>query len=300
MVDPLTEFVALLEPSAAFSKTVSATGVWRVRRAEVGRPFYCVALDGACRLLVRGHDPLTLQRGDFVLIPAADDFTTESLEPPEKGVETTPIDCGGGEFRMGPADAPPDVRMLVGYCQFASEDAALLVPLLPQLVHVRGESRLAALVRLVADEARAQRPGREVILARLLEVLLIEALRATDGTTASPGLVRGLGERHVAAALRRLHAAPMQGWTVTELAKTAGLSRSTFFERFSRAVGLAPMEYLLAWRMALAKSRLRRNDGSVAEIARDVGYGSGSAFSVAFSRHVGIPPARYAREQRAP
>ena len=297
MIDPLAQVVTLLQPSASFSKTVSAAGAWRVRRAEAGRPFYCVVLDGSCRLTVNGRDPLVLQEGDFVLIPAAYDFTTESIEPPAEEVEMAPVELVGAEFRLGPPDAAPNARLLVGYCLFGSPDAALLISLLPQLVHVRGESRLATLVQLVAEEARAQRPGREIILVRLLEVLLIEALRASDGTAASPGLVRGLADRQVANALRRMHAAPTQAWTVAELAKTAGLSRSTFFERFSRAVGLAPMEYLLAWRMALAKSRLRRKNGNVAEVAETVGYSSASAFSVAFTRHVGTPPARYAREQ---
>jgi transcriptional regulator GlxA family with amidase domain len=91
-----------------------------------------------------------------------------------------------------------------------------------------------------------------------------------------------------------------QEWTVAQLAKEVALSGSAFFERFSRAVGVAPIEYLLAWRMALAKDMLRQNEGGVAEIAERVGYGSASAFSVAFARHVGLPPARYAREQTAP
>jgi len=84
-----------------------------------------------------------------------------------------------------------------------------------------------------------------------------------------------------------------------QLAKEAALSRSVFFERFSRAVGVAPIEYLLAWRMALAKNLLRRKEAGIAEVAERVGYSSASTFSVAFTRHVGVPPARYAREQKA-
>lgn len=83
---------------------------------------------------------------------------------------------------------------------------------------------------------------------------------------------------------------------MTDLAKVAALSRTTFFERFSRAVGMAPMAYLLAWRMALAKDMLRRREVAVADVAERVGYASASTFSVAFSRHVGKPPTQYARE----
>jgi transcriptional regulator GlxA family with amidase domain len=189
--------------------------------------------------------------------------------------------------------------MMVGHCSFDSPDASLLVSLLPQIVHVRGERRLTTLVDLVREESREQRPARAVVLSRLLEVMLIEALRGAAGTDASPGLVRGLADSRLAAAIRKMHEDPTRAWTVAELAKEAALSRSTFFERFNRTVGLAPMEYLLTWRMALAKSLLRRNECRVAEIAQRVGYGSASTFSVAFTRHVGRPPTHYAREGHA-
>jgi len=99
--------------------------------------------------------------------------------------------------------------------------------------------------------------------------------------------------------LKSMHANPAHPWTVVELAKQAALSRSAFFERFSRAVGVAPMEYLLTWRMAVAKNLLRHKENAIAEIAERVGYSSASTFSVAFTRHVGVPPARYGREQSA-
>jgi AraC-like DNA-binding protein len=297
MTDPLAEVVTLLQPGATFSKVVSGAGAWRVRRSEAGRPFYSVVLEGCCRLAVEGHEPITLQAGDFILIPSAYSFTMSSLEPPEsEDIETTPVALLDGKFRLGDPDGSPDVQSLVGHFVFGSPDAALLVSLLPQLVLVRGEKRLATLVQLVGDESREQRPARDVILARLLEVLLIEALRSTAGTTASPGLLRGLTDSRLAVAIRQMHESPTRPWTVAQLAKEAALSRSAFFERFNRAVGVAPMEYLLAWRMALAKNWLRRKEGSVAEVAERVGYSSQSTFSVAFTRHVGLPPTQYARE----
>jgi len=298
MIDPLAEVVTLLQPQALFSKVVSAAGPWRVRRSETGQPFHCVILDGSCRLEVNGHKQIQLQQGDFVLIPSAYSFTMSSLEPPaSEELDVPPVPLGDGEFRHGAQDVPPDVQLLVGYCSFGSPDAALLVSLLPQLVHVRGEERLSTLVKLVREESRATRPARDLILARLLEVLLIEALRSAAGTTASPGLLRGLADERLAVAIRRIHENMTKSWTVAQLAKEAALSRSAFFERFNRALGVAPMEYLLAWRMALAKNLLRRQEVGIAEVAERVGYGSASAFSVAFTRHVGLPPARYAREK---
>lgn len=298
MVDPLAEVVTLLQPQARFSKVVSGAGPWRVRRSEAGQPFYCVILDGSCRLAVDGHELITLEEGDFVLIPSVYGFTMASLVPPtSEDHDTAPVALLHGEFRLGVQGSPSDVLLLVGHCMFGSPDATLLVSLLPQFVHVRGESRLATLVQLVGEESRALRPARDVILARLLEVLLIEALRSTAGTAASPGLLRGLGDERLAVAIRRMHESLTRPWTVAELAKEAALSRSAFFERFSRAVGVAPMEYLLRWRMAMAKNLLRRKESGVAEVAERVGYGSASAFSVAFTRHVGLPPARYARQE---
>ncbi|MBB4020146.1 transcriptional regulator GlxA family with amidase domain [Chelatococcus caeni] len=131
-------------------------------------------------------------------------------------------------------------------------------------------------------------------MARLLEVLLIEALRSTTGPASVPGLLRGLCDDRLAVAPREMHERPGKSWSVMNLAKAAALSRSTFFDRFRREVGVAPMEYLLGWRMALAKDLLRRERLSVTQVAERVGYSSASTFSVAFSRHAGTPPAYYA------
>ena len=297
MTDPLAEIVMLLQPSATLSKVVEAAGRWRLHRTDAGQPFYCVVLHGACRLATPGHDPVGLEAGGFVLIPAAHEFTACSVTPPPPGWYDEPVMLAGGEVRLGSPDGPPDVAILVGHCAFESPNAALLVSLLPRLVHVRDEARLATLVGLVGDETRAARPARELVLARLLEVLLIEALRATGQTAASPGLLSGLADPRLATAIRKMHEQPGHNWTVAELAGEAALSRSTFFDRFRRAVGVAPMEYLLTWRMALAQDLLRRRAGGIPEVARRVGYGSASTFSVAFARHVGTPPGRYAQGQ---
>lgn len=298
MVDPLAEVVTLLQPRAPFSKTVSGAGAWRVRRAEAGQPFYCVVLEGVCRVEVVGHEPIELGEGDFVLIPSAFGFAMSSIDASAlEHFDNTPVALFRGTLRLGIQSGPPDVRMLVGYCTFGSPDAALLVSLIPQLMLVRGQTRLSTLVQLVGEEYREHRPARDVVLTHLLEVLFIEALRCSQGFSTSPGLVHGLADPLLSVALRRMHENPAQPWTVAQLAKAATLSRTGFFERFKRAVGVAPMEYLLAWRMALAKNMLRQSRIGIAEVAERVGYGSASAFSIAFARHVGLPPTQYAREQ---
>ena len=121
------------------------------------------------------------------------------------------------------------------------------------------------LVKLVGEESSEQRSGRDLVL-------------------------------RLAMAIRHMHGNPARPWTVAQLAKKAALSRSSFFERITRAVGVPPMEYLLAWRTAVAKDLLRRNELGVAEVAERVGYGSTSTFSTAFSRYVGRSPSRYAQQ----
>ncbi|MEQ5836217.1 AraC family transcriptional regulator [Marinobacter sp. NFXS9] len=297
MIDPLAEVVSLLRPSARYSKLVSGAGQWRIKRSDGGRPFYCIVLDGGAYFSVNGYEPIELQPGDFVLVPAVDRIDMSSLEPPHQNSEMQPVAIGAGEFRVGLQDAPPDLRMVVGHCDFESPDVALLVSLLPRFIHIRGEHRLGTLVKLVGDESRAQRPAREEVLSRLLEVLLIEALRCTTGTSASPGLVLGLADVRIANAIRAIHERPAHAWTVAELSQEAALSRSAFFERFNRTVGIPPKAYLLAWRMALAKQLLKQSQVRIADVAEHVGYNSASTFSVAFSRHVGTPPSEYASTQ---
>ena len=298
MIDPLAEIVLLLQPSALFSKTVVGAGPWRITPPDTREPFYGVILEGGCRLTVDGQETIYVEAGDFVLLPAAQHLRVASRDPPAENDDSPFVELAAGEFRVGAQSGPVDLRMLIGYCSFVSPDADLLVPLLPQLVHVRCAGRLAQLVKLVGDESRAQLPAREVVLSRLLEVLFIEALRSTAEAAKSQGLARGLADLHIAHAIRAMHERTSHAWTMADLAKEAALSRSAFFERFKRKVGVAPMAYLLTWRMALAKQMLRQNESRIPEIAERVGYRSASAFSVAFTRCTGQSPAHYARASR--
>lgn len=296
MTDPLAQVIELLRPRAMFSKGISGAGRWAVSYSAFGHPGFCAVLDGQCRLAVAGEEAILLSGGDFVLLPATPAFTMSSLEAATpKRRDPKLADGAGEEVRHGRADGPPDVRLQGGYFVFDAPDAALIVSLLPSVIHIHGDARLSALVGLFGEEAGQQRPGRDLVLTRLVDVLLVESLRSADVASAPPGLLRGLADVRVAGALRQMHGEPERPWTAEELCRDAGLSRSAFFDRFTRAVGLRPMEYLTAWRMALAKDLLRRGSLSLDEVAQRVGYGSASTFSTAFSRHAGLPPGRFAR-----
>lgn len=296
MSDPLADVIALLKPRAVFSKGISGAGAWAVRYSEFGLPSFCAVLEGRCRLALDGQEPLVLEAGDFLLLPKTAGFTMSGFEP-AKPVRMDPRQNStlSGELRHGRRGGKPDVRLLGGHFAFESPEAGLLVSMLPPRIHLRGVERLSTLVRLLREESRGQGSGRDLILTRLVEVLLIESLRQVSGEQAPAGLLRGLADPRLAKALRQMHGNLAQAWTVPRLANVAALSRSAFFERFTRTLGQAPMEYLLAWRMTVAKDLLRRGELGISELAERVGYGSASAFSTAFSRHVGLPPGRYAR-----
>lgn len=298
MTDPVAEVVSLLKPSPSISKLVSGGGSWLVERTELGNPFYCAVVEGRCLITITGREPILLTAGDFVLVPEIFSFTMSSLEPPPREAAAQHLETSPGVFRLGNPDAPVEIVAMVGHCAFASDDRALLVSLLPEVIHISGQERLTLLVRMINDETRADRTARDMVLRRLLEVLLIEALRSTVGTAAPPGLLRGMADPLLAPTLRRIHADPGRSMSVEALAQDAAMSRSTFFDRFRREVGVAPMEYATGWRMALAKQLLRQ-DIATAEIAQRVGYGSASAFSVAFTRYVGKPPRAYSRNATA-
>lgn len=190
------------------------------------------------------------------------------------------------------------MRAMVGHCDFGSQDKTLLASLLPDVIHVHGADRLSLLAKMIDEETGARRTAREVVLAHLLEVLFIEALRSAGGADATPGLLRGMADPRLAPVLRRIHEGPGSGLSAAQLAREAAMSRSTFYARFQREIGVTPMDYVTGWRMALAKQLLQQKVPA-AEISERVGYGSVSAFSTAFNRHVGMSPGAFSKGKTA-
>jgi AraC-like DNA-binding protein len=175
---------------------------------------------------------------------------------------------------------------------------------LPSLlrVNVRGSNAgiwLEASVRYALAEARSPRPGGAGVLSKLAEVLFIEVLRLymNEQGEGRTGWLTGVGDRIVGPALNAMHSHPAHAWTLEELAHDAGTSRSVLAERFQNLVGSSPMQYLTQWRMLLAANLLCRSNAPLARIAEDVGYRTDTAFSRAFRRVYGSPPASWRRSQ---
>jgi AraC-like DNA-binding protein len=194
------------------------------------------------------------------------------------------------------------VRLLGGYFAFDPINASMLVNQLPAMLHIRAADAamqsIVPVVELVKRETLHQRPGQSLILTRLADVLLVEALRSAPAELSGLGLLAGLRDPQLAAALRAIHSRHADAWTLARLARHAGMSRSSFADRFARVIGTTPLSYLLQWRIAVAKDLLVREGLSVAEAAFAVGYQSASAFSTAFTREMGRPPREFAESHR--
>jgi AraC-like DNA-binding protein len=243
--------------------------------------------------------PLSLEAGDYLIMIAPPDWVLRGGEP------VTPVDFEAidpGTHRSTGGRGEQETRIIGGHFEFDSANAHLLAALLSPVLHIRaGEAdcgRLGHVLAMIDDEASSQRPGHASMLARLLEIVLIELLREPPTARDDEqyrGLLAGLGDPHVAVALRAMHAEIGRAWNVAALASLAAMSRSVFSQRFTQIVGKPPMTYLLDWRMAVARDLLRFSHRSLDEVAAKVGYGSASAFSTAFTRKFGQPPARFAR-----
>ena len=298
-MEPLAAIVAALRPRAASAKIISGAGKWGARYSQVDNAGFGLVLSGECWLRV---EPVRLAEGDFVLMPPNPGFSIYSDAEAELVHLEPAATAGLTELHHGERYCVEDFKLLGGYFCFEPANATLLARLLPALVHIRrsdsAAKRLTSAIDLITDEALGQRPGRDFVVERLIEVMLVEALRFRPDEVkalARPGLLSGLADPNLAKALRSIHADVARHWTVAELSREAGLSRSTFSDRFTHRIGLAPMEYVIQWRMALAKTLLLYECPPLEQVAAAIGYESASAFSTAFRKQVGQSPSHFAR-----
>ncbi|MFA7587333.1 MAG: AraC family transcriptional regulator [Novosphingobium sp.] len=300
-MDPLSDVIALLRPNTAISKPITGRGHWGVRYAAHGAPGFTIILKGACWIAFEGEHPLKLEKGAFLLLPATPAFTLSSH--PVIACESR--DSMDVPVRHGEQEGEADFESLGGTFRIEVANAPLLLALLPRMIHVppsEGRSvRFRRVIDLIVEECSGDEPGKDMILQRLLEVLLVEALRlrgvATDDDRA--GLLNGMRDPALARVLGAMHADVRADWTVAGLARIAGQSRSAFAARFGAVLGCGPIEYLVRWRMALAKDALLRGTKTLDRIADEVGYESASAFSTAFRKRLGCPPGKFARSNSA-
>jgi AraC-like DNA-binding protein len=264
--------------------------------------------EGGCWAMLPGEpaSALRVEAGDVIVVPqgqthvlgSSTDLLPEFLAPLlASHVQTIPgevmtlVHGGGGEL----------TRMVCGFLSMQDNARNPLLSALPRLfkVSMRGSSAswLESSLRFATEEAASAQAGSATVLAKLAELVFVEAVRRYVGTMADDrkGWLAGLRDRFVARALALMHARPVYAWTVEALAREAGISRSGLAQRFTELVGLPPMQYLALWRLQLAARQLRLTDSSLASIAESVGYESEASFNRAFKREFGEPPATWRR-----
>lgn len=298
-MDPLSEILNLLRPRRAYTAGLAAAGSWSLRFGEFAGIKFNAVLTGSCWIEIEGGaGPLQLARGDCFLLTQGRPFVLSSAPdlPPadadplyRKSRNGVAVCNGGGDFFL-----------IGGRFDFERGSADELLAELPPIVVVRENSAEAPVLnwalQQLARELLEPEPGAHLVSDHLAHIMLVQVLRLyTGAATVSPGRLGALSHRQIGRAVAAMHANVGRQWTLAELAGEAGMSRSSFAQKFRQVAGMTPLDYVTRWRMAVAADLLRDGRQSTAEIAERVGYGSDSAFSTAFKRVM----ARSPREHRA-
>jgi AraC-like DNA-binding protein len=316
--DILSTLLKSVRIAGSLQFCVHAAGHWQTdgapRMGQLARaavpaiPFHVVA-NGRCWLRVEGR-VIDLNEGDVVAFPFA---TGHALGLGAAGRLIYPIDdlptrpwSDVPVLRYG--DGPITTRLLCGFISLEAMNFQPLREALPIMMRIESDAqRTSSLMRSAVQEliaeADARSPGGTSVVERLTEIILIELLRneivSRQGT--ARGLLAGMADPIVARALASIHATPMANWTVAAIAKASATSRSVLSDKFGAIIGKSPMRYLREWRLLLASNALADSAKPISHIAEEAGYDTEAAFSRAFSRLHGVPPARWrahARRQR--
>lgn len=268
---------------------------------------YHVITEGRCFANIVGEEPIAIQAGEVIVFTKGDPHVLSS-SPGMRADRSAPNALD--------AAARSQLPIFINYgsggattakfvCGFLACDAHPFNPLLDHLPPVikvgdkqSGDAHwLGQFIRLAISESADRRSGGESVLARLSELMFIEVVRRH--LEALPpeqaGWLAGLRDPFVGKALSLMHGGPAHDWTIEELAKDVGLSRSVLAERFADLVGMGPMHYLAKWRMQMAAGLLSGGNTNIATVAAEIGYGSEAAFSRAFKKMVGVPPSAWRR-----
>ena len=266
---------------------------------------YHLVAEGNAVVALEGGERVPVVAGDVVVFPHGDPHTVSN------GAPGTLVDGGAsignsltGELstlRLG--GGGEETRIVCGYFGCERHAARLFLAGLPPLVtvNVRGDAAgrwLENSIRHLLGDAGSERPGREVLLSKMAEALFIETLRRymRELPPDQTGWLAAARDPIVGAVLSLLHREPAHSWTLTELSTRVGASRSTIAERFARYLSEPPLTYLARWRLQLAARKLQTTQCAIVQVACDVGYESDTAFTRAFKREFGLPPAQYRKK----
>jgi AraC-like DNA-binding protein len=275
---------------------------------------YHVVTSGTCWGAVVGQTPVRVATGDIVLFPHGDPHVmssapgmrapTDATSYVERKQDQLPftLHLNAAEARVEIVpDELCDTTLVCGFLGCDLRPFNPLIATLPRLMHLRakeGQDWILQFMRQAVAESKNKRLGGEAMLERMSEMMFVDAIRRYVEALPedSLGWLAGLRDRFVGRALSLMHDAPAIAWTVDELGRRVGLSRSALHERFAEMIGQPPMQYLANWRIQVGAGLLRNTTATVASVAEQVGYESEATFAKAFKRLVGKPPAQWRRQ----
>ncbi len=310
-MDMLSDILSHLELSGTLYFRTSFTSPWSIRvpsYENVARFHY--AHKGRCLIRVGNElTPVKLEQGDLVIIMRGAahtlfcDPTTEDLAVQlDDVIEQSGYDGTGALVYGGEFGSHHEAQLICGHFSFASNASHMLIDALPPHIHIRnyGESSgrwMENTLRVIGNEVGHAQMGSDLIGLKMSEIIFTQALRdylSTEG--ADKSILSGFTNPNIARALSAVHKNPAYPWTLGELAKTAGLSRTSFAMRFVKCMSVTPMGYITKWRMQIASQKLLKTDDPIIKIAEDVGYQSEAAFGRVFKKYQQVAPATYRRQ----
>jgi AraC-like DNA-binding protein len=279
---------------------------WGFSLSARGASFHIIAC-GKCWLEVAGiAEPIQLSEGDHVILPRGDAHVIrDALTTQVADI----VNCDGPNARkvFRAAGNGSTTRLICSCLRFANDATDPLLAILPPLLHFKQQTAcpapwLETTVEKILEELDSDRPGAGAVVARLAEVMFVQAVRAffeQNADRVPSGWLAAVRDKHIGRALALMHAEPEGSWTISSLADRVALSRSVFAAKFSQLVGEPPLRYLTRLRLNSAALRLRSTEDGLKTIAAAAGYDSMAAFAKAFKRHMGITPGQY-RKNRGP
>ena len=323
-MDALSEVLRLVRLTGAVFLNAELTAPWAVEAPPstvLGQAMmpeadhvieYHMVVEGRCFIKVGDEAPLKLEQGDVVMVPRGDTHRMSSelqpTVPVAPGAEMT-FPLPGEIVTVRHGAGGERTRLVCGYLAVDHRLCAALINALPRAFRVTAGSTevsawLQSYLRIWLIERGEDQPGGACVLAKLSELMFVEAIRryVESLPAEQAGWLSGLKDPYVGKVLGLMHSQPTRAWTVETLAREVGLSRSALADRFTALLGRSPMQYLTQWRLTLAAHMLRTTNKSASVVAYDVGYESEAAFNRAFRREFGAPPAAWRRrdgEQRA-
>ncbi|TIX90493.1 AraC family transcriptional regulator [Rhizobium sp. P44RR-XXIV] len=297
-MDPLSDILTMFTVQRVATIRFESSGPYALRFSGYDHIKFGAVLTGQLKLWVEGNPiPLELGPGDCYLLTDGLPYRTSNADDAQE-VDGNSFFAGArgedGVIRFG--DSPPDKIVIGGRFVFDEEGAAWLRDALPPMIHIKATSPAAAPLRatlaLLGTEAGGGAPGEGVVVDRLADILLVQALRAflSEVGPTQAGWLAGLADPKLARALRSFHNDVAADWSVASMAAAAGMSRSSFAERFKSVLGVAPLDYVTRWRMLRVRRELIDTDVAFVTIAANNGYRSRTSCSQTFKRVFGHPP----------